>query len=603
MRMRAKLMGAMGSTVALCFAVMGLGAESTTFTPRVTEVTVFKDGHALVLARGSAKLEDGWCRTQEVPVPVLGTFWSFVADNDAQVDVVRSAMIETKVDRPCMTLDEMIQANTGKTATVIEHLKDTAPASHTGKLLGILSYEAPQENVTIGTTPPGVDVYGRYLQPQPIPEAATVTARVDAGFVMLEIENSVKLIKREHITSISLGDRKPGTTHTDTRMVREIAMHVVSKGKPVNKQSEVGVVYLQKGIRWIPDYRIQLADDGKARLILQGTVINEMADLEKVNLHLVVGVPSFVMKDLLSPLALREVGLKLSSYFRPPAPGDRNRQDYNYMANSTMSQQAVVSFGGESPQPGGPDIPTEGQQEDLFLYDQPGFSLKKGECAIVQLLDVTVPYEDIYTWEIAPVPPMELWQNFGQEQQRQLAASLTGAKAMHVVRLTNTGAIPWTTAPAAVYKHGTIMGQQLLTYTSVKNKVDVPVTVATDVNTKKEDSEAGREENVQMNGQSHTKFLMRGELTVTNFKDKPVHVVITRKAIGTATRATEGGRIRMSNSMEDTSFAGNRYPWFYWNWRGDYSGVNSLSEISWEATIPAGKAQAFEYDWHYFLRR
>jgi len=588
------------------WAVGGMAAETPLFSPKITEVTVFKDGHALIMAKGKVKTEDGWCRAREVPVPVLGTFWTFTTEKDAVVDVVRCGMVDTKVERACMTFDEIMQVNTGKVVTLRETIKDNAAAVHTGKLLGILENESPVESIAVRTTQPTYDIYGRYISGEVVPETTVAKARTMAGFVMLETDKGVEMIKRENITGISIGDSKPSTSFPEKRSERELAMHVVSKGKPVTRECEVGMAYLQKGLRWIPEYRIQLLEDGKAKVTLQGTVINELADIQNVNLHLVVGVPSFIMKDTISPMALREAGLKLSSYFLPPSrSGGRGGSDYQYLSNALMSQSVMPAIrgGGAEGATGGPDIPEEGRQEDLFLYDKPGFSLKKGESAMVQLLEVVVPYEDIYTWEIPPVPPMELWRHYDQERQRQLVNSLAGAKAMHVIRLTNSGEVPWTTGPAVIFKGNAILAQQLVTYTSVKNKADVPITVATDVNTSKEESEIKREENVPMNGHNHTKFFMRGKLTVNNFKSRPVHVIVTRKAMGTATSAGEDGRIRTANSLEDSSFGGNDYPWFSWAWPWEYRGINSLSEITWDVTIPAGKARTFEYDWYYFVRR
>ena len=577
-----------------------LGADVPEFAPRITEVTVFKDGHALVMSRGSARLKDGWCRTREVPVPVLGTFWTFVADANSQVDFVKAGFLETEETRPCLTFEEIIQANRGKRAVIVEQPKDAEPVSHEGVLLGILQHEAEQEAETSKTLPAGRDPWGRYISSQQIRETKQDRVRSLASFVMVQKEAGVQMIKRENVRSICLVDDKPSTRHTEKKKVREISMHVIKKGKPANGKSEVGMIYLQKGVRWIPDYRIRLLDNGKANVSLQGTIINDLADMENVDLRLVVGVPSFIMKDSMSPMALREMGLRLSSYFAPPARGGRETQ-FDYLSNALMSQRVMPSVEG-APAGGGPDIPSEGQQEDLFLYHKPGITLKKGERAVVTLLDVTVPYEDIYTWEIPPIPPREMWRHVNTDQVRQLATALTGAKAMHEIRLTNTGEEPWTTGPATIFKEGTPLGQQLLTYTSVKNKVDVSVTIATDLNTKKEETELDRKSNIKISGDYYTKVALHGKLTVTNFKDKPVHVYATRKVLGTATAATADGKIVLANAAEDTSFAREGYPWYWWSWPWWFFGVNSLSEITWEAVIAEGESATFEYDWHYHYR-
>lgn len=582
-------------------AALPLRADVPEFTPKITDVTVFKDGHALVMSRGSARLEDGWCRTREVPVPVLGTFWTFVADKNSQIDFVKAGFVETEETRPCLTFEEIIQANVGKRAVIVEQPKDAAPISHEGVLLGILQHEAEKEVETSRTMPGGRDWRGRWISSRQIQETKEDKIKSLASFVMLRKDTGVQMIQRDNIRSICLADHKPATAHSETKKVREISMHVVRKGKPVSGERDVGMIYVQKGVRWIPDYRIKLLPNGKAILSLQGTIINDLADMENVDLRLVVGVPSFIMKEALSPMALREIGLQLSSYFAPPSRGGKETQ-FDYLSNVMMSQHAMPTSE-EAPAAGGLNIPSEGQQEDLFLYRKPGITLKKGERAVVKLLEVTVPYEDIYTWEIPPIPPREMWRHVNQDQQRQMLRALLGAKAMHEIRLTNTGSEPWTTGPATIFKEGTPLGQQLLTYTSVKNTVDVPVTIATDLNTKKEDAEVSRRlRALRINATDYTKVTLHGKLTVTNFKDKPVHMYVTRKVLGTVTGATADGKIVMSNVAEDTSLLREDYGWYWWSWPSWFHGVNPISEITWETVIPEGKSATFEYDWYYYCR-
>ena len=42
--------------------------------------------------------------------------------------------------------------------------------------------------------------------------------------------------------------------------------------------------------------------------------------------------------------------------------------------------------------------------------------------AVVQLLETSAPYEDIYTWDIALIPSARMWENMNQDQRRQLAS-------------------------------------------------------------------------------------------------------------------------------------------------------------------------------------
>ena len=195
-----------------------------------------------------------------------------------------------------------------------------------------------------------------------------------------------------------------------------------------------------------------------------------------------------------------------------------------------------------------------------------------------------------------------MWRNVNNEQQRQLAQVLAAGKAMHKIRLTNTGEVPWTTGPAMIFKGGAVLGQQLLTYTSIKNDVDVPVTIATDLNTKKEENETERSPNIRISGDDYTKVSLHGKLTVKNFKDREVRIIVTRTALGTATSASGKGKIVKANALEDTSITGTGYPWYRWSWPWWWYSVNSVSKITWDEKIPAGESATFEYDWYYYYR-
>ena len=239
--------------------------------------------------------------------------------------------------------------------------------------------------------------------------------------------------------------------------------------------------------------------------------------------------------------------------------------------------------------------------EDLFLYDKLGVTLKKGERAVVHLLDVTVPYDDVYVWDVPFTPPQELWRNIGGNEQRELARRLTGAKAIHHLRLANTGKHPWTTGPATIFRGGTPLGQQLMTFTSIGNTVDLPITTAVDLNTKKEETETAREPKaLHLDGHDYTKITIKGKLTLTNFKAKPVRVSVTRQLVGAVTDANADGKVLRSGTAEGAGLSFEGYYWWRWNWPWWWLRLNPLTQITWDATLPAGKQQAFEYTYTYY---
>jgi hypothetical protein len=216
-------------------------------------------------------------------------------------------------------------------------------------------------------------------------------------------------------------------------------------------------------------------------------------------------------------------------------------------------------------------------------------------------MDVVVPYEDLYLWDLDAMPPREMWRHVGSREQQRLARSLTGAKAVHAVRLSNTGKHPWTTGPATIFRGHTALGQQLMTFTSIGNKVDLPITIATDLNTKREEREVGRQARaLRLNGHDYTKITIQTTLTVTNFKRKPARVSVRRRLIGTPTKASEGGKITLSTTPDGAALNFSGYFWWHWGWPWWWLRVNPLSQVAWETTIPAGKAATFTCTYHYY---
>jgi len=65
---------------------------------------------------------------------------------------------------------------------------------------------------------------------------------------------------------------------------------------------------------------------------LQATIVNELTDLDNVDAHLVVGVPSFAFKDTPDPISLQKAAAVLSRYFQPDS------QTAYAMSNAVYSQ-------------------------------------------------------------------------------------------------------------------------------------------------------------------------------------------------------------------------------------------------------------------------
>ena len=173
------------------------------FSSKITDVTVFKDGHALFLAQGAATPQDGWCHSYDVPASVLGALWGFAAQKDVKVDTVKSGFEQKQIQRPCLSFAEMIKANAGKQAAIIDKNKET----HQGIIIGIPQYSSEQEKQEVINLPSRYDMWGRYIGGQQIRKTKPEQVKQSAPFVILESEEGVELIALEDIKGIRFKEK------------------------------------------------------------------------------------------------------------------------------------------------------------------------------------------------------------------------------------------------------------------------------------------------------------------------------------------------------------------------------------------------------------
>jgi len=561
----------------------------------VREVTIFKNGLAFIAHEGGLRVRDGAVVFEYLPEPVLGTFWAHVSGRRASLTSVVASTQDVTESRTAISLAELLRANAGASVSLSVRSGGEI-VKVTGTLVGIPEREVEREI----TTPARYEYDYRSRRQVEVP-ASTRTETVDerGDIVLVQRGEELHAFPLASVESVSFGE-KAATTFDETVEKRRLRLNI-SGGRG---ETTVGLTYLQRGLRWIPEYTVTIDDEGQAWLKLQGTIVNDMIDLDDVTTYLVVGVPSFAFEDQISPLALREAAAQLSEYFAS-GPTQLGR-----FSNAIMSQSLSLGDArGGAGQPFQPTAEALGPQEDLFLYKIGHISLKKGERMIVPVIEVKATYTDAYTWQVPFRPPPELLNNLNNEDRELLLRMSSGRRVGHKLRLKNESEVPWTTGPAMIVKNGQVLAQALLRYTSVGNEVDVDVTVATDVHAKKWEKQTAREDNAKTIGShSYTRLDMRGFLELTNYKEEAVTVEITRAVLGSVTTADNDGTIAQLNSFEDWSFlpeggvtsGGGWYRYWWRRWPSWWHTVNDIGQITWTVTLEPGEKKQLQYEWYYY---
>jgi len=295
------------------------------------------------------------------------------------------------------------------------------------------------------------------------------------------------------------------------------------------------MAYVQKGLRWIPSYKVTIGTTGKARVQLQATLVNELADLDDVTANLVVGVPTFAFKGMVDPMALQQTVAQLGEYF------DARSASGLAMSNAIMAQVGARADGrfrdeerANQPPDLGPEVTGSEPDQDLYVFTVKRVTLKKGERMVLPVAEYELGYRDVYVMDLPFAPPMEVRANVNDDQQRQLARLLGAPHFMHVLRLTNSGHEPLTTAPALISSGDRVLGQGMMSYTAPGAECDLELTTAVDIKVAKTDKETGRTPGaLTVDGSTYLRVDLNGSIAITNRRDQAVDIEVTRSVLGT----------------------------------------------------------------------
>jgi hypothetical protein len=565
--------------------------EATEQLP-IKEVTIFKDGHTFVLHEGLMPVDaKGNVVMDYLPAPVLGTFWPYSHQKNAVLRSVTAGKKKVSTQKTALTMRELIEANIGAEVIVTEK-----PASPT----------APTQPASFAATILEIPTRSGEELDALAPPSSVGKLPVKGSIVMLKTTEGVKALEIERILDVTFLNEKEDKVQNEEFRNR-LTLDLKWKSKPL-KKANVGMIYLQRGIRWIPSYKIDINDKGKAKLKLEATLINELANLNDVTAHLVIGVPSFAFKDQVDPMSLKKDVAKLTSHFQ------QNSQTAYGFSNAIDSQMMVPSRGRRSAPPAnasstmdlGPEISGTKKSEDLYMFTVEHISLKKGERMVIPITEYELDYTDVYALNIPFTPPTEALRKMNQNQRNDLSRAFHSPKVKHKIRIENKSNQPLTTAPAMILKDGRLVAQGMMTYTSVGANVDIELTTAVDITVKKSDIEIKRTPNaVKWDGSNYTRIDLEGAITLTNYKKKPTIVEITRYTLGNVDTVSQDGKKEMVNPFEDHSFLPKgptgswwqSYSWPWWWYR-----FNGIGRITWTTTLEPNKETEHQYKWHYFWR-
>jgi hypothetical protein len=510
--------------------------EIPSFSPDIKRVAVFKNGYAFTYREAETATQNGWAYTTKTPVGVLGTVWGYSTTPNIKVSRLVASEKETEKSEGVRlaNLFRILVANEGSRIRFQANIYD------------------------------GKNVYDGVYQIVGDEGYAHIGVKTETGTIFIPYNAAFNI----EIIGKFENQKFNKTVQKETRL--SIKAEGMKDGEKVN----LGVAALERGISWIPAYRIEAKGEPikEAKIELEAMLLNDLADMKDSDVYFVVGVPSFLFQNQISPLSL-------GGAFGGVTSNLSQSLGNNFASNAIMTQTAAtvdVTSSERSPTSDGEEQVASSSATQLFLYEGKQVDLKKGERMSMKLFSLTVPCSEVFEWTI---------EDGGNQTDSSTTAPSQINRIWYGLKLKNTTGMPWTTAPAVAFYDWKPIGQNLMTFTPNGSDNVLRITTATEVVGKHEVEELERlPKQIREYGKmiSYELVTLEGKILLQNKRKQPVDVVLTRNIVGGIVSVSDAGKL----SKDGTNL----------------QALNPYSNIKWNVTIPSGEKE-IKYTYKVYVRK
>ena len=540
---------------------------------RTTKAVVFKDGHALIIKKATGTADaTGRVHTLEVPdSAVLGSFWA-VGSADQRVLAMRAEFVDDWTRRDA-------SAEPGAGATISQLLARAGDGTVT-----LTTAKGEISGVVVGRTTVEDESY--LLIDVPV-EDSTESRTETVALPVAEI--------------LAVHGIEPlGSSAADPQFVRAKRLSFDLGRDQADQPVELTLMYFTPGVRWIPTYRVSGELKDSASMALQAEILNQEEDLDGAALDLVVGVPHFRFKEVVSPLSLEETLRRALSEAAPQLMGQASLGS-QAVSNALFTQVPGVAQAPPAERSGSdvrlPSELTATGEQDLFVYSVPSFTLKSGGRATVPLWQSELPLRHLYTLDLNVVRNADSGSLvdgndpvIGRRNESPLRILRT--KVWHQLELTNRSEVPWTTGAAMILRGGLPMGQDLLTYTPPGGSTLLPMTVAVNLQGTLEEEEIERRpEALRRNGYTYQLIRKKGTIRLSSYATQARRMRVTAALPGKAGAVSDDATVHVEDCHPGE-----------WSNGSNVWSVNNHSDVTWELTLQPGKVVELTYEVEFYVR-
>ena len=455
--------------------------KNMTFATTLKSVAVFRDGFGYYTREGKVKLEDGWATTDLVPTAVKGTVWFYTMDTGDKIDTIVMGKENKIAFTSPADIKVKLKDKVGLKIVVITH----SGQRFEGELSKILD-----------------------------------------DMTLLKVGEAFSAIPYDQIKSIQFVGF-PVRIKVDT--------------KTPNKVANIGVAYLQEGIKWEPSYILDVRK-GIGNLSLRATMQNTTEKLDKTDVFFVVGSP-FVANRGIEDMMAHLPGAMPAVAAKADVP---KRLDKDAAVADADMVPAVSSA-----------ALTRDESGELFYYKKSGLSLETSDVAMVSIFDVPIPVTPRFEW------------------------NADGEEVFYLLSLLNKSGQPLTTGPVFVLEDGHALGQENVRYTPAGGTAEVRLSQGIGLKVEKQEAEDRRGTATKIGKTDFVPVTLKGTLTITNFRTTKAMVTISKTMRGKVGALGDGGVIKQTQIL-------NGEP-------------NPINDIQWKIEIAPGVTKKIIYTYETYM--
>ncbi|MGD0709860.1 MAG: hypothetical protein ABR968_01630 [Bacteroidales bacterium] len=520
----------------LPFVVIAWNLASSQSTLKTTQVNVFKNGTYFILKEGTVYPKNAKVSLEIPEQPLLGTYWINTV-KDVNISRITYKTDTIKKLMPAEDIPDIVFANKGKKIKIGYKTDDKTYREASGLLQ---DYFKSSGMLKIKTT----DGKTLYILISNVIDFSVDDIPADK----MQGDSLIRLAKIEFSKSI---DNTP-----------------------------IKLMYMQSGIQWIPSYNVKLISDKELQLEMKALVENNAEEINDADLTLTVGNPQFFYGTTIDPIAqMYQTNISsiyttkpvVSAYAGNVVTQTNAYQTYNANDNNIPAATPSFSYNDYS------NYSTEGEKtNDLYMYKIGKVSLAKNIKTSFQIFSYNLPYKDVYEANIADVVNYSINTYVGNDPEQKF-------EVYHSLKLTNTSANPFTTAPVFVMNENLQpLAQDQLKYTPVSSDVSIQLSRAPDVIIKNKEEEIKKTDETEKFGkETYSKVILKGSIIVENMQDKKIILSLNKTLTAEVTDVSDSGKIKKT---------------------GKYYGLNPSTEIKWEVPFSAKEKKTITYTYEVWIR-